>query len=306
MVNDLIFRWILDVAPLWPSSGENGKRELTQHHWANMQSSQAALKFLSSAEREKVLQFYFASDAKLCLGSCLLKRKAVSDTCQVPWSDIVIGQDSNRKPCFKSEQPLRRALEFNVSHHGSLVALVGCPGSSVQLGVDVVKIDFEKDYTQVKEKGFSDWASTYQSVFSDREMEDIARFMAGPDPHEQQSQEVVRAQLRHLYAHWCLKEAFVKMTGEALLASWLRELAFRNVHAPNPGPQPDSGERCWGQMYNGVGVWLHGKQLTDISLEIQAYRDDYMIATAASIPFANFASFEVLDSKRDLLPKVPF
>ena len=304
MVNGLVFRWILDVAPLWPSSSENDERNLTKHDWANLETSKAALRFLSSADREKVLKFYFASDAKLALGSSLLKRKAVSDTCRVPWFDVVIGQDDNKKPCFKSEQqPLGRSLEFNVSHHGSLVALVGCSESSLQLGVDIVKMDFEKDYRQVKEKGFSDWASTYESVFSDREMEDIKRFMAEPGLVGQQSQDTIRAQLRHFYALWCLKEATLKMTSFGLLAPWLRNLEFRNVQAPSPGVQLDDGGDGWGQTSRGVEVWLNGKQWTDISLEIQAYREDYMIATAASIPFASFASFELLDCERDVFPR---
>ena len=241
MVNELIFRWILDIAPLWPSSSEDGKRELTQHHWASVETSQDALKFLSSAEREKVLKFYFASDAKLCLGSCLLKRKAVSDTCAIPWSGVVIGQDSNKKPCFKPEQPLGRGLEFNVSHHGSLVALVGCEGQSVQLGVDVVKIDFEKDYSHVKKQGFSDWASTYESGFSDREMEDVVRFMAEPTAADQTPQDVVRAQVRNFYAHWCLKEA-------SRTVSWLTQLEFRNVQAPDSSAKTDN-QRAAGAVF---------------------------------------------------------
>ncbi|KZF21519.1 4'-phosphopantetheinyl transferase [Xylona heveae TC161] len=49
---------------------------------------------------------------------------------------------------------------------------------------------------------------------------------------------IIDAQLRLFYAHWCLKEAYIKMTGEALLAGWLKELEFRNVRPPKPaGPR---------------------------------------------------------------------
>ena len=38
-------------------------------------------------------------------------------------------------------------------------------------------------------------------------------------------------------------------------------------------------------------------------MEIQSDRDDYMIATAASVPLVRFAAFEELDSQRNILPK---
>jgi len=43
---------------------------------------------------------------------------------------------------------------------------------------------------------------------------------------------LIASKLRNFYAHWCLKEAYIKMTGEALLAPWLRDLEFRNVRPP--------------------------------------------------------------------------
>src|SRR5262249_33336031 len=46
----------------------------------------------------------------------------------------------------------------------------------------------------------------------------------------------VDVRLRAFYALWCLREAYVKMTGEALLAPWLAELEFRRFRAPAPGP----------------------------------------------------------------------
>ena len=306
MPDGQIFRWILDVDSLWSCSSSPSnpsERALTKQHWANEQSSQKALNLLPPDEQDKVVRFYFASDAKLSLGSCLLKRKAISETCGVPWSQIVVGHDGNKKPCYKPEGQVGATLEFNVSHHGSLVALVGCVGKSMQLGVDVVKMNFEKDYSMVLKEGFTNWVQTYEAVFSDREMNDIACFMdeaAGG----RNTQETVRAQLRHFYAHWGLKEAYVKMTGEALLASWLKELEFRNVQTPLPAAQLDCRGNVWGQTCSEAEIWFHGKRLTDVSLEIRAYRDDYMIATAASSPSVVFPSFEELDLEQDIYRKV--
>jgi 4'-phosphopantetheinyl transferase len=66
------------------------------------------------------------------------------------------------------------------------------------------------------------------------------------DPQDEAAR--IKAKLRKFYTHWALKEAYIKMTGEALLADWLRELEFRDVVAP-----PVSEEGAWGTV-----VWSSG------------------------------------------------
>ena len=87
---------------------------------------------------------------------------------------------------------------------------------------------------------------------------------------------------------------------DCLLASWLKELEFRNVRVPLSARQLGLEEGGWGQTYNDVEIWFRGKQLTNISLELQAYREDYMLATAASGPAVPFSSFEELDFEQDI------
>lgn len=88
--------------------------------------------------------------------------------------------------------------------------------------------------------------------------------------------DAVKAGLRLFYTYWALKEAYIKMTGEALLAPWLRELEFTDVVAP--GPVPESG---WSKPYTGVRTWLHGKEVQDVRVEVEAFEADYLVATAA-------------------------
>ena len=302
-----VFRWVLDVQPLWPtpfdgsSSSPPTAREATAQ-WANTDGVQHALKLLSPEERAKVLRFYRPSDAKLSLGSCLLKHRAIVFTCDVPWSEAITGEDSNKKPCYKSPNPEANTLEFNVSHHGALVALVGCPGKAVRLGVDIVRINWEKDFARVVKEGFQSWAQTYEAVFSDREVQDIANYVV---PGHNDVQDAIRAKLRHFYAHWCLKEAYVKMTGEALLAPWLKDVEFRNVQVPLPNSQSQNGAKgafSWGQTCRNVEIWAYGKQVTDVHLEIQAFRDEYMIATASSNTGAPLSAFKELILEKDIYP----
>ena len=296
------FRWLLDVQSLWPAPVEGSGKPQSTAHWASGTAAQHALALLSDGERAKALRYYWPNDAKLSLGSNLLKHRAIADTCRVPWSEATVSEGANKKPCYKPLAPSSKSLEFNVSHHGSLVALVGCPGGSVQLGVDIVKMNWEKDYTTVMKDGFEAWANIYEMVFSDREIGDIAGFVP---PTRGTHQEEIRAKLRHFYAHWCLKEAYVKMTGEALLASWLKDLEFRNVEVPLPASQMHASGQIrgdWGQTCGGVEIWFYGMRVTDVRLEIQAFREDYMIATASSSVDIALPAFKELDPERDVYP----
>ena len=290
-----VFRWLLDVDNLWATPlGEIEVFKSTEK-WATGADAQHALRLLPQDERVKVLKFYRHTDAKLCLGSCLLKRRAISEACGTSWSEVIISEDSNRKPCYKPKDAGGRTLQFNVSHHGSLVALAGCPGSHSMLGVDIVRVDWDRDYAKVQEAGFEAWANVYEMVFSNREMNDIAKYT--PSQHTNH-EETIRSKLRHFMTHWCLKEAYVKMTGEALMAEWLKELEFTNVKVPVA-----NGESEWGEICGNVEIWFRGKRVENVNLEIQAFRDEYMVATCVSNTEIAVDVFKVLDIKRDVYPE---
>jgi len=303
MYESKVYRWLLDVDPLWSTAvDEREPPKGATSRWAQGEGARTALDLLPPDERARVLRFYRPIDAKLSLGSFLLKHRAIATTCGIAWSEALISADSNKKPCHKPLDTEAKTLEFNVSHHGTLVALVGCAGTAVKLGVDIVRMNWEKDYATVMKDGFQAWANIYEMVFSEREINDIAGF---EPPLPSDPREKIRAQLRHFYAHWCLKEAYVKMTGEALLAPWLKDLEFRNVQVPMPnsqlqhGPQQDGD---WGQTCTDVEIWFHGNRVSDVKLEIQALRDDYMVATSSSNVDAFLSAFEELDLERDVLP----
>lgn len=298
-----VFRWVLDVQPLWSapvdSSGIN-KMDSTAH-WSTGRDAQQALSLLFPAERAKVLRFFHPRDAKLALGSNLLKRRAILNTCGIPWEEAIVSEDHNRKPCYKPSKPGDSSIEFNTSHHGTLVALVGSPGARRKVGTDVVQVQWEKEYPAVKKDGFEKWANTYEAVFSAREAADIARYNP---PGQLNGDERIQAQLRHFYAHWCLKEAYVKMTGEALLAPWLKDMEFRNVQVPLPVSQTSQENRQekWGQTCATHDMWFKGRKITNVKVELQAFGDDYMIATAVSDMEATLAPFKELNVNLDVYP----
>lgn len=284
-----IFRWLLNVGDIWPAPTTVDNKSSSTALWATKPDVKEALGLLPPHEQAKAIRFYHIRDAKLSLGSSLLKHKAITDTCNVPWKDSTVGEDSNRKPCFKPVDPSKPRMEFNVSHHGTLVALVGCAGENTKLGVDIVQMNWAKDYPMVIKGGFEKWANTYEMVFSNREVADIVAYTM---PGSSDLQEDIRVKLRHFYAHWCLKEAYIKMTGEALLAPWLKDLEFRNVKVPEPAQAGQFGKIC-GQ----VEICFRGARVTDVKMELQAYGEDYMIGSASSdvnVSLSDFRELEVV------------
>jgi 4'-phosphopantetheinyl transferase len=298
-----VFRWVLDVQPLWsaPVDSPGSNKPDSTAHWSTGTDTRQALGLLLPAERAKVLRFFHPRDAKLALGSNLLKRRAILNTCRIPWEEAVISEDHNRKPCYRPSKPGDSCVEFNTSHHGTLVALVGAPGGLRKVGTDVVQVQWEKECPSVKKHGFEKWANTYEAVFSAREAEDIARYNP---PGQLNADERIQAQLRHFYAHWCLKEAYVKMTGEALLAPWLKDMEFRNVQVPLPVSQTTQENRQGrlGQICTTHDMWFKGKKITNVKMELQAFGDHYMIATAVSDMEATLTPFKELNVNRDVYP----
>ncbi len=299
-----VFRWLLDVKNLWPELDASGNTTRSTREWGSSRDVEPTLNLLPPEEKAKILRFHFIRDAKLCLGSYLLKHHAIAFVCHVPWTETVISEDEHRKPCYKPTDPNGQTLEFNVSHHGTLVAMVGCTGHKTKTGVDIVQMDFEKDFAAVRsdKEGFPGWAKTYASVFSDREVAEISGYTS---PVASDLRNGIKAKLRHFYAHWCLKEAYVKMTGEALVASWLKELEFRNVQVPLPYSQLQSEENLggWGKISADVEIWFQGSRVTDVKMELQAYGEDYMIATAISDPHIPLPCFQPSDIGTWIAPR---
>ncbi|KAI4262559.1 MAG: hypothetical protein L6R42_002268 [Xanthoria sp. 1 TBL-2021] len=294
-----VFRWVLDVQSEWPCSDNIKSGREAALYWAQENDNRRALSFLTAEEHEKVLRFYHIRDVKLSLGSQLLKRCAVVQSCRVPWSESHISKHENHKPCYVPKNGSGKHLEFNVSHHGSLVALAGCTDRDIQIGVDVVQVDTVKDLPRVRQEGWSSWVRTYEAVFSDREVQDIitwepSQFIDGDD--------LLRAKLRHFYAHWCLKEAYVKMTGDALMAPWLQDMEFRNVQTPRAASDLSAMDstKDWGEAIPDVEVWRDGKQVTGVKLELQAFRNDYMIGIASSRLDVPFSPYKLLDLQQDV------
>jgi len=209
-------------------------------------------------------------------------------------------------------------------------------GQPAQVGVDLVCPHERDDYRTIDSEGFDGWIDIYEEIFSDEERFDmkynvdsvtlldgqvVGRDAIGrgdrcvrrgqtltatlPSDGETtfDSELLIDAKLRRFYTYWCYKEAYIKLTGEALMAPWLKQLQFHNVKSPNPGTQPRcSVHGVWGEKVNDVEVSLYHKQATDIKMAIQAYEEHSMIATAAKgADLPDVPSFKRLDLEADVL-----
>ncbi|KAL7923416.1 hypothetical protein ACQKWADRAFT_289612 [Trichoderma austrokoningii] len=256
MAQPAVFLWALDTRNLWPEAKET--KQLPE-------VVRRALALLSPAEQASVLKYYFVKDAKLSLASSLLKRLAISRFCRVPWFSATAVRDANTKPVFitpAGDEPLL----FNVTHQAGVAVLFGAyrPPPGVAIGTDIVCAGErrERDLKHLETQGWPSYIRLHSDVLSPVE---VRRLEGLRIPDREQL-------LDYFYALWCLREAYVKMTGEALLAPWLADLEMRYYAPPGQIPPEGSNKR--------LEVWFQGSEVTDVDVKLdRAIGGEYMIST---------------------------
>ncbi|KAF4968580.1 hypothetical protein FSARC_4053 [Fusarium sarcochroum] len=255
MSQPTVIQWVIDTRPLWPSALKT--KDLTS-------SASRALSLLTTEEQSSVLRYYHVRDAKLALASALLKRYAISRFCRVPWSQAETTRDARTKPVFllpSGEEPLL----FNISHQAGLAVLLAVhdPPKGLAVGVDVVcpSERRDRDLRSLADEGWANFVDIHADVFGAGEVTALKSInpsaaIPGRD----------RA-LRYFYALWCLREAYVKMTGDALLASWLKDLEMRDFAPPEDMQKPQE-------------VWLKGEKVEGVDVKLVPFLEEYMISTA--------------------------
>jgi len=308
----LLLHWLLDTRPLYPAA----------HQTADLATHAArALALLAPAERAAVLRFVRPADAKMSLASHLLKRYAVArHVAGVSWARASPARDARTKPVFVSP-PAAAGVAFNVSHQAGVVVLAGVvvappPAGAddgalpsvqddVDVGVDVVSPTERRhrDRAMVAADGWPAFVDMHADVFAPAEAAYLKWAVLGAAaPGElagggggggggAAGGDVLDYKLRAFYTLWCLREAYVKMTGEALLAEWLGVLEFRGFRPPPPPPLlaagrgGDTGDR----MRQGKAVTTHdilfrGEKVQDANVCIRTVGEDYMVCTAVRTP----------------------
>ncbi len=88
----------------------------------------------------------------------MLLRKAVSETCDIPYKDVLFDRSEKQKPFLKTEVSARwKNLSFNVSHQGQFAVLAADPEWPV--GIDVMQVEQPSEYKFLA--GLVDLCTTY-------------------------------------------------------------------------------------------------------------------------------------------------
>ncbi|OIW30998.1 4'-phosphopantetheinyl transferase [Coniochaeta ligniaria NRRL 30616] len=281
-----VVQWILDTRDLWPEARQS--RDLQTH-------ASRALALLNHEDQEKVFRNYHVRDAKMVLCSHLLKHYLIARFCGVPWREIKLTRDSHKKPIYRDPVTGRLPVAFNVSHQAGLVALVAVygyddagGGRQVDVGVDVVCTSErrDRDLKSVEKEGWPGFVDVYADVFARSEVnylkyQILAAVPGAPSGPGTTQEDIVDFKLRCFYTIWCLREAYVKMTAEALLAEWLGALEFRNFVPPAPTaafdvPAGEDGP----QVVRGHDIYFRGQKVDDANVCLRALGPDYILATA--------------------------
>ncbi|KAK3389135.1 hypothetical protein B0T20DRAFT_447773 [Sordaria brevicollis] len=296
----VLVQWLLDTRSWFPSAAKTRDLEASR-----------PLALLTPTERASVLKYFHVRDAKMALASALLKRYAISHLASVPWSLIPSGftRDERTKPIWRDPDTGSQPVSFNVSHQAGIVALVAVanyPSSKeVQVGVDIVCTSERRDRDQelIRKEGWGSFVDMHADVFAVGEtsylkyqvLSAVPGMVCRDDPTKPPTPEqVADGKLRAFYALWALREAFVKLTGEALLAEWLGELEFRGFRPSRPtegwgvpAVEPEDeekGEDVQAQVLRKFEIRFRGKKVEDVNMCLRSMGPDYMIATAVRTP----------------------
>lgn len=212
-------------------------------------------------------------------------------------------------------------LEFNVSHQAGMVVLVGCETPKKardarvndQNGINirspavinpdptaVIEADSEIDEDETEDvrigvdvactwepprtpdlstqAKLEEWVDVFEEMFSTAEQSDM-KYKPVPglpgmtDPDQK---------TRRFYTYWALKEAYIKMVGEGLLAPWLKELEYRDV--PVPSRPETKAEHQWTILpddhMSRLGVLFRNRSIAHtMHITLEAFENTFLVAT---------------------------
>ncbi|KAG9552174.1 putative phosphopantetheinyl transferase, partial [Aureobasidium melanogenum] len=323
--------WLIDTRTLWPGQHIKDAASDILHFLSNDEKDAVLRKIFIADARMSLAsallkRLYISRALSIHWKDVKIARK---------------GDPTHGKPCAVLPDGSFAHIDFNVSHQAGLVSLVGWnppPGQSQSalVGTDIVCVNERDDYRTIDQEGFDAWIDIYEDVFSEAERWDMkynvdyitlldGRIIQGDElgrvdrcvqrnkdlnitlpsgeSHSFNSDLLIDAKLRRFYSFFCYKEAYIKLAGEALLAPWLKELEFQNVRSPKPGTVARcSTHGTWGEKVSDVEVVLHGEKVENVKMTLQAFEENFMLATAVQgLQNLQAPPFTKLDLESDVL-----
>lgn len=232
----------------------------------------------------------------MSLASHLLKHYAISKLCSVPWAETKITRNAKTKPVYVDPATGGTPIDFNVSHQAGLVALVaahgfgGGGGGDVDVGCDVVCVDEreDRDRAMMAREGWPAFVDMHADVLAPGEVSylkyQILSAIPGAIAPGATQADIAGFKLRCFYTLWCLREAYVKMTGEALLAPWLKVLEFRGFRPPRPAPDMGRARDDGEDVVRGFDMWFEGSKVKDANVCLRSVGPNYMTCSAIRTP----------------------
>lgn len=227
----------------------------------------------------------------MVLASHLLKHFLIAKFCGVPWWEIKLSRDEHKKPVYRDPVTGNHPIAFNVSHQAGVVALVAVYGydrGQVDVGVDVVCTSErrDRDLKSLETDGWPSFVDVYADVFARSEVnylkyQILSTVPGAPRGPGTTQEQIADFKLRCFYTIWCLREAYVKMTAEALMADWLGALEFRNFVPPAPTAAFDvAAEEDGPQVVRSHDIVFRGRRVDDANVCLRSLGPDYIFATA--------------------------
>lgn len=170
------------------------------------------------------------------------------------------------------------------------VVKLGQEAGKYDVGIDIVCVNERNDLEKIMDsqeprRAYNEFVGMHEEVFSPKEI--TALRMA--DVSGESDRETIERRLRRFFALWCLREAYVKMTGEALLAEWLQELEFRRFPVPDEEEEGEDGQEAMmgtqapktrKDVDGEFEIYLKGERARNVEMRIVALGKRYMVASA--------------------------